>query len=444
MDSDTIYAPATAAGEGSIAILRVSGPRAKWALCKLMPGKTFLPRRLTLGRVEDANGELLDVCLGVFMPAPHTYTGEDVAELQLHGGRAPLRRAMDALQSMGLRLAQPGEFTRRAFENGKIDLSQAEAVAALIAAGGEAASKAAASQLSGGLSRRIRAYQDALTRSLAQIAAAIDYPDSVDEEKSAREVANALPALVADARALLSTYARGRAARDGVRIALLGRPNVGKSTLFNRLAGQDKAIVTRQPGTTRDVLECSLELCGLRATLLDTAGIRETCDEIERAGVRRALRAAREADVKLLLVEPHPHPEDAALLAQAGADTLLVVNKCDASVAAHGFARRPDAICISAKEGTGMDALHAALRQRLRALAPAADALTLQSARHHEALSRACDRMQAALCAAREGLPVDLLDIDLRAAHAALCEITGETATEEILDAVFSQFCLGK
>lgn len=467
MTQDTIYAPATAAGMSGIAVLRVSGPLAHAALCAVMPGKNFVPRVLTLGKVVDSEGGVLDVCLGVFMPGPRTYTGEDVAELQLHGSPVTMRAVLSTLAKLellpqciegepriqqaplNLRLAQPGEFTRRAFLHGKLDLTQAEAVVDLIHAGGKRAAKAALAQFTGNLSQKIYEHRDALTGLLAQIAAAIDYPDSVDEEAVNAALAQALPPLLASLQVLLDSYQRGRAARDGLRVALLGRPNVGKSTLFNALAGQERAIVTQHPGTTRDVLECSLELAGVRLILCDTAGIRETDQPIERMGVQRAREELRRADLCLLLVEPQPTPEDRALVqAVAVSDTdaanvLLVVNKCDQG-APDGWREYGERVRISAATGWGREALIEALQEKLQALMPQADALVLTNARHYQALQRAHGALARAKDTLSAELPLDLLDIDLRAAWDALGEITGDTATEDILDAVFRDFCLGK
>ena len=313
--SDTIFAPATAAGRAAVAVVRLSGPKTASAL-RTLAGDLPEPRRASVRRLFAPDGAEIDQGLVLWFPAPGSYTGEDAAELQVHGGRAVVGALVDALAAVGLRLAEPGEFTRRAFEHGKLDLTQAEAVADLVDAETEAQRRQALAQLEGRLTAAEAGWRAALVEALALLEAAVDFPD---EELPADVAARARPilqALLAELQAAAADVGRGERIREGYRIALIGAPNAGKSTLLNALARRDAAIVTAIPGTTRDIIEVPLQLGGYKAIVADTAGLRETPDEIEAEGVRRAAAWAEQADLRVWLVDgaaDHPPRRPASL-----------------------------------------------------------------------------------------------------------------------------------
>lgn len=441
-DTDTICAVATAPGAGGVAIVRVSGAQARALFEQL-----FRPahpqaaegRRLTYGHAVH-RGEVLDEVLAVFMAAPATYTREDVFEIHCHGGSVCARRVVEAAVALGARAAEPGEFTRRAFLNGRIDLAEAEAVMSLIGADSEAAARASVRQLEGGVSGFVRGAAEEIKALLSLIEACTDFPDEVDEPDAAQQVRAGAIHVKKSLEARIDE--RGaRLIREGASIVLAGRPNVGKSSLMNALLRQERAIVTSVPGTTRDVLTERISIGGVRAELSDTAGQRETDDPVERIGVCRAENAMERADIVLIVLDGSGEitPQDRALLDKADARAIVCLNKCDL----------PDAICdipgalrLSALTGAGVDALTEAIAHRLSAARPADDCLTEQ---RHIALARAaCAALERAVCALDGGFELDVTAIDLMAALKALCEITGEDASEEVIDRVFSNFCVGK
>jgi tRNA modification GTPase len=430
MSNDTIFALASGSARAAIAVMRLSGPAAGAAVAALCSGSLPLPRHASLRHLRDAGGAVLDQALVLWFPGPRTYTGEDCAELHLHGGRAVIDGVADALTEAGLRPAEPGEFTRRAFLNGRMDLVEAEAVHDLIAAETEAQRRQALRQLQGALGAIYQDWADRLRGVLAYQEALIDFPDEDLPPEVEEQLLAALRAVRAEIREHLDDAGRGEKLREGLFFAITGAPNVGKSTLINALAGRDVAIVSALPGTTRDALETRVVLGGVPVTLVDTAGLRETTDSIEAEGVRRALARAEDADLVMVVVEAgSPAPA-------AGSERQMVVaNKADIDGAG------PDgAVRISAKTGQGMGELRACLASAARRMTESQGAPPLTRARHRAALLAAAGHLEAAEAAE---LP-ELRGEDLRLAMRELGRITGHVGVEDILDTVFSRFCIGK
>jgi tRNA modification GTPase len=440
--SDTIFAPATAPGRAALAVVRLSGPRSGEAL-KALAGRLPAARRASV-RTLRWRGETIDEAVVLWFPAPASYTGEDCAELSLHGGPAVVEAVIGALAEMDLRLAEPGEFTRRAFEHGKFDLAQAEAVADLTEAETEAQVKQALAQLGGGLSRRYDAWREILVEALAMLEAAVDFPD---EELPADVAARARPALerlLGELDAALVDEARGRRVREGFRVALIGAPNAGKSSLLNALAGRDAAIVTPTPGTTRDVIEVPMVLAGYKLLLADTAGVRDTEHDIEAEGVRRARAWAADADLRLWVVDASASDgawRFARDLAQP--DDILILNKTDLPEGADAEAARTlglETLEVSLAEGSA-DAVRGRLTERVVAALSASEFPAATRLRHSERLGEARARIAAALENVEH---VELAAEDVRLAARALAQVTGQIGAEDVLDRVFSSFCIGK
>lgn len=432
LDGDTIVAPVTGPGTAAVRVLRLSGPDAGPMLGSL-GGRLPAPRHAVLRALRDAAGVVLDRALVIWFPGPASYTGEDCAELHLHGGRAVLAAVLDQLIVLGARPAEPGEFSRRAFLNGRMDLVEAEGVADLIEAETEAQRRQALRQMDGALSGLLAGWADRLRRVLAFQEALIDFPDEDVPMAVETELLAELDALRAGITTQLDDGRRGERLRDGLTAAVIGAPNAGKSSLVNALAGRDAAIVSPFAGTTRDALEVRLALRGLPVTLVDTAGLRDTDDLVEAEGVRRA--RARAADAELVIAvldatQPDPPP------IPAGRPVLLVANKVDLAPAP------PGALPVSARDGTGLDALRSAMAERLSAAAEAGldGSPPLTRARHRTALAECLASLDAARAAA---LP-ELRGEDLRGALQALGRITGAVGVEDILDTVFGSFCIGK
>lgn len=447
METTTIAAIATAPGEGSVAIVRLSGPGAEAILMRIFRPARRVDRLeshlLTYGHAVDGE-QVIDECMAVLMRAPRSYTREDVAELQLHGGSAASHRVLELCLRCGAVLAQPGEFTRRAFLNGRIDLSQAEAVMGLIAARGEASRQAALRQLMGGASQFIRSAADTLYGVQAAAAACIDYPEEVSEEEAASDIGPRIEKLADE----IEKNCDERAANilhHGLQVALCGEPNVGKSSLLNALLGEDRAIVTPIPGTTRDMVTGDLTLAGSPVHLTDTAGLHATDDPVERIGVERARRAIVSADVVLAVVDAS---RGAALDAELrtlleGKDVAIVVNKSDLvdavdTASIHTSLPGAELIVLSAQQPETLEGLKAYLARK----AAVADTLALTQPRHLEAARRAVAHLRAALSALE--FSVDMATIDLQAAQLALAEITGDAVEEKLLDRIFNEFCVGK
>ena len=432
----TIFALATPPGRGAIAILRLSGPRTDEALAAL--GAPNLKPRLASLRTLSHGGARIDEALVLRFPAPNSYTGEDCAELHLHGGRAVVEAASRALVALGLRPAEPGEFTRRAFENGRMDLAQAEAVADLIDAETAAQASQALGQLGGQLSEAYAGFRRDLLKALALVEAEIDFPDEEVPDNLARTAGPVLDGLIADLKAALADAGRGERVREGYRIVLIGETNAGKSSLFNALVAREAAIVTPIAGTTRDVLDADLVIGGYAVTLSDTAGLRDSADPVEAEGVRRARLRAEQAELRLWVRAPGDPAGVAADYVRP--DDLLVLTKADIDRAAPPPDR--EAIVVSTETGEGLAALHDWIAARLARDLSGADFPAVTRERHRRRLEDAL----AAVEAGRRALDIapEMAGDDLRRAAEALARVTGAIGVEDILGEVFSTFCIGK
>ena len=439
--SQTICAPATAFG-GAVAILRLSGPDACTIAAKLWHGKSALEkshaRRLLLGALSDDQGALLDAsCLAVYMPGPHSYTGEDVVELQIHGGAIAAKLALQALFTSGARCAEPGEFTRRAFLNGKMDLTQAEAVADVVAAESRSALALANQQLNGALGKEISLLYDNLKLLLSEVESHLDFPDEELDWMPQTEINRRLTDCQDAIDNLAATRREGEILRDGVSLVIAGAPNVGKSSLLNRLLGRDRAIVSAIPGTTRDTIEAELSIRGIPVHLVDTAGAHEATDLVEQTGIQRAKEAAAQADVVLWLTDatrpgetPWPEWPRRGALVQAA-------NKCDLAAAPQGV------LGISATTGEGIPALEEALETAILGKSGGVSHGIAVGARHAAMLDQAGQALHdvAELTAQNAW---ELAAIPLRQAIAALGGITGQAVSPDVLDTIFHRFCIGK
>jgi tRNA modification GTPase len=446
--TDTIAAVATAPGRGGVGIVRLSGPRA-FAIAETLAGPLPPPRQAALRDFRDAGGEALDQGLLLLFPAPGSYTGEDVAELQGHGAPVVLDALVRAACAAGARPARPGEFSERAFLNGRMDLAQAEAVADLVNAATAQAARAAQRSLSGEFSALVRARVEELTQLRVFVEGALDFSDEDVDWLGDGALRQRLDALLAGLRALLAQAAAGRRLREGMVVALAGQPNVGKSTLMNRLAGAEAAIVTDIPGTTRDVLRENVSLDGLPLTVVDTAGLRDSDDPVERIGIERAWQALAHAELVLFLVDDRAGVTDAdrALLARlpAGAEVAIVRNKCDLSrrAPARGEHDQRIELRLCAQTGAGVELLHAEIR-RVAGLAEAGESTFSARTRHVDALRRALGYAEDAALRLREGANAELAAEELRLAQDALGEITGAVSSDDLLGRIFGQFCIGK
>jgi tRNA modification GTPase len=456
MPDDTIVAIATPLGEGGLAVLRLSGPEAVAIAdrCFAPAGKTSLrpslasTHTLHFGHVQQ-NGRSIDEVMLAVMRAPRSFTREDVVEITCHGGILPAKRVLDAFLAAGARLAEPGEFTRRAFLNGRIDLAQAEAVADVIHSRTELALQAAQEQLEGKLSRRINELREALLGTLAHIEAHIDFPEEDLSPDTREQLLNRLEQGIVFMDDLLRTANEGQILRTGVRAAIIGRPNAGKSSLLNQLLGHDRAIVSPIPGTTRDTISETANIRGLPVVFVDTAGLREGRDDLEVEGIRRSRQMLQQADFILHVLDNSGPltPDDQDYLAQfAAKQRILVRNKIDLPSALTLpmaiQARVVDVCCLS---GQGIEALRDVIKDLIWSGEINAEMLPVMiNSRHQDALSRARSATRLsreALCADRT---LELVALDLRIAVSAVGEIVGQTATEDLLDRIFSQFCIGK
>ncbi len=449
--TDTIAAVATAKGAGGIAIVRISGPDAERILKQVFTPASlaceFESHKLMYGRAVDAEGGTLDEVMSVLMRAPRTYTREDVAEIQCHGGGVSAQAVLSRILECGARMAMPGEFTRRAFMNGRIDLSKAEAVMQLIGANSQAAARASVRQLEGGVSGFVRQVSDKLTDVLALIEASTDFPDEVEEEETARDIVADLNGIISDIDKKCDRRS-ARLLREGASIVLAGRPNVGKSSMMNALLDQERAIVTAIPGTTRDVLTERIIIGGVSAEISDTAGRRDTDDPVEKIGVDRARRAAESADIVLIVIDASQplDDEDRMLVESADERCIICLNKQDleAVTTPEYISSLTDAkiMLISAESGMGIDSLMAEMADRI-AVSEENDGQLVHQ-RHLELAKSACEHLKNAVAAIEMGLPLDTTSIDLKEALENMGEITGMNATEEVIDRVFANFCVGK
>ena len=455
--ADLIAAVATGNVLSAIGIIRLSGEGAIRAVDGMFKPKSGRPmaetpdRQLVLGDLYVLGGERVDTCLCTVSRGPGSYTGEDTAEFQCHGSPTVLRLAMETLFALGARQALPGEFTKRAFLNGRMNLVEAEAVIDLIHAETAAAAKNAAGQLSGAVSRQTDAVYDMLADMLAHFRAVVDYPDEDIEPAERAEDLARLEEAAGVLERLHGSFERGRVLNAGVPAVILGRPNAGKSSLLNALLGYERAIVTDIPGTTRDTLTERVELGGVLLRLTDTAGLRETEDAVERMGVERARAAIAQAELALVLVDPgDPEPEDWSILraVQDVPHILLVFTKADlypmdGAVISTGGLRADSLVSVSARTGKGMDLLSDAVAEAFpEKAAPAGEILT--NARQAEAVGRALESVRAAAEALAAGVAPDAALSEAEAAMSALGELTGRTVREDVTERIFSRFCVGK
>ncbi len=456
--ADTIAAISTPPIPAAIGILRLSGPRAAQiaAVCFKPLGRKGLlehrPHELVYGDLLDTEGAVIDRVLCTFSLAPHSYTGEDTAEIHCHGAPMVLQLGLEALFAAGARQAQRGEFTRRAFLNGKLDLAQAEAVGDLLEADSRQAARNAAGQLNGALSRRIGAVYSALLDVMAHFHAVLDYPDEDIDPFTARQLGESLAAQRTALEQLAASWHRGQLVKNGVPCAIVGRPNAGKSSLLNALVGYERAIVTNIPGTTRDTVEERAELGGVTLRLIDTAGLRRSDDPIEQLGVERSRKAMEEAELILLVADgaaewTREDSELARTVADTGKPWVLVWSKADlekrAAAADMSGADAPPAVEVSAKTGQGLDRLAAAVG----ALFPRGQeeyGQLLTNARQAEAAGRALAAVIRAQEALESGVTPDAMLTDVEDALSALGELTGQSVREDITDRIFARFCVGK
>ena len=445
-DSDTIAAVATPPGRGGIGIVRVSGPRAD-AIVASIAGVRPAPRLATRASFRDGKGEVIDHGLVVLFVAPHSYTGETVAELHGHGGPSVMRLLVSRCTELGARIAEPGEFTQRAFLNGKLDLAQAESVADLIDAATATAARAAARSLDGEFSREVHALVERITELRVYTEATLDFPEEDIEFLREGDVVARLDALRVALGRVQARARTGALLRDGLTVVLAGRPNVGKSSLLNCLAREEAAIVTPVPGTTRDPVERRVEIAGIPLTVVDTAGLRETADAVERIGIERTWSALGRADLALMLVDARDegrNAEDRALIDRLPGDLprVIVHNKADlAGVAPHADRRE---VWICARDGAGVELVERAVLDAVGA-SEGTEETYLARERHVAALRDATAHLDAAaLHVASRPPPIELFAEELRGAQDALASITGAFTADDLLGAIFGRFCIGK
>lgn len=456
---DTIAAISTPIGVGGIGIIRVSGKEAISIVDKIFKAanKKSLTEvdshTITYGHIISQSGKVLDEVLIMLMKAPKTFTREDVIEINCHGGPIPLNAVLMEVINAGARLADSGEFTKRAFLNGRIDLSQVEAIMDIIEAKTELSLSQAIGQLEGNLSKRIKAYQDTLIQIIARIEVSIDYPEYDQDEPITSDFEEELRGLNDELGDLLKTADTGKMIREGVKTAIVGRPNVGKSSLLNALLEENKAIVTDIPGTTRDVVEAYLNIDGIPYQLLDTAGIRETEDIVEQIGVERSKSSIEEADLVLMLMDSHVGllDKDREILNQVkGKHVIYVLNKSDlesniTQEMLDQYFNDGSVIRISAKAQSGLSELKQAMKQVvMKGEAQVKNEATISNQRQKQALINAIKSLEKVIEAIEMGLPEDCLAIDLHDAFGHLGMIVGESIKEEIINQLFSRFCLGK
>lgn len=446
MQGETIAAIATPPGEGALAVIRISGEKALEVSDEVFRAakrpSVAEERRVLFGKIVDAKGAMLDEVLLTVFRNPRSYTGEDLVEISGHGGPVVASRVLAAVLEAGARMARPGEFTERAFHNGKLDLTQAEAVMDLIHAQTDRAAKAAAGQLEGHLGLEINALRAQLLETVAHLEAFIDFPEEGIDPESGEVLRKRMESVRAHLDELLATANEGRLLREGITLALCGAPNAGKSSLLNRLLGMDRAIVSEIAGTTRDTIEESASLGGYPFRVIDTAGLRETEDPVEREGVERARKAAEAADLRIHLVDAAEQDVPSTLFT----DELLVFNKIDLVSERGAFSK---GIPISCRTGEGIEALVTAILAKATgrsrsAFTEAAPDVSAINTRHCDCLQKARGHLGAAIALLESGEPPELVAVELRTALGDVGEIVGDAGTEEILGKIFSSFCIGK
>lgn len=447
---ETIAAIATAPGEGGVAIIRISGDQALIVAAKIFSGPVHQYRSHTahFGRVRNAHGEHLDDVLLLVMLGSRSYTGETTVEIHCHGGSLMTRRVLEAVLSAGARAALPGEFTFRAFLNGKMDLAQAEAVQALICAKNERALDAADQQLKGLLSQSIGQFQQMLTQIAAILEAWVDFPEEGLEFATMDEICDDLEKVCQAMEKLATTFHDGKILHDGLSLCLVGCPNVGKSSLMNALLDKDRAIVSPIPGTTRDVLEDHLRLNGLHLKVSDTAGIRETEEGIEQEGIRRSKEAMQQADLVLLVLDAHrglTHEDQQLLMLVPSSKTIVIWNKVDLPYATLPVLNFPLTVRLSAKQREGLEELHKVIDRLIwQNGPPSKEEILITNIRHKEALITCIDAVRRVQQGLRQSISPEFLTIDMRQALSELGKVLGTNVTEDILSAIFSKFCIGK
>lgn len=455
LDQDTICGVSTPPGDGGIGIIRISGSRAIEIASMVFKARSakrlgdLLSHALLYGRVSDpGTGDVIDEALVSVMRAPASYTREDVVEINCHGGMMPLWRTVNLLIASGARQAEPGEFTKRAFLNGRIDLAQAEAVMDIIHAKTELSHRAANEQLMGGLSSEVAALRDRLISIVAAVEAGIDFPDEEIATQTGQTLAEEVGSVIHSVEGLISSHRYGRVLREGIATAIIGKPNVGKSSLLNCLLKQDRAIVTDIPGTTRDVLEEYLNIEGLPFKVLDTAGIRLSHDVVEQEGVKRSLAVIGVADVVLIVLDSSQplSVEDKRVLEEAkGKTAIIVLNKCDLERKADIPVWPEVAVEISCKTGAGLDSLRKSLVEIVKQGAvPPREHSWAVNQRHKTALEQAKASMEKALASTTTGMSAEFIALDLRDALDSVGLVIGATHTEDILERIFRDFCIGK
>jgi len=460
-NAETIAAISTPYGTGGIGIIRISGPEAFSVAEKIFRGRRKISETrshsVVHGRIVDpADGQMVDEVLLVKMDAPGTFTGEDTIEINCHGGIVVLRRVLSLVLRYGARAACPGEFTKRAFINGRMDLAQAEAVIDLINSKTDEGSRAAAAQLQGRLSEKIRGARRKMIELIARIEAAIEYPEEDIEEITGEAVRNGIKEVREELRKTAQSFTRGRLLRDGLTAAIIGKPNAGKSSLLNALVGSSRAIVTDIPGTTRDIIEEYVNIKGIPVRFLDTAGIRSTDDPVEAIGVEKARTAAAEAELVIIVLDAQTGitDEDREIMKTSlSKKTIVMINKTDVAddrmvedmkeqIRTYGDI---PVVVASMVDGTGMDDL----ADRIESLAAggeisANNEVLLTNARHRQLIEDAVLGLDSAESAYKGGMPLDLVTIDIRDAAEALGRITGESVSEDVVNEIFSRFCVGK
>ncbi|MEG6510386.1 tRNA uridine-5-carboxymethylaminomethyl(34) synthesis GTPase MnmE [Desulforamulus ruminis] len=461
MLEDTIVAIATPLGEGSIGVIRISGPGAIEAGRKVFRPKKNINwhikdnYRLVYGYiVNPQQEEIIDEVLLSVMRGPHSFTAEDVVEISCHGGIVPLRRVLQLLLRQGARLAEPGEFSKRAFLNGRLDLSQAESIIDIIRAKTDAGAQIAMAQLGGSLSNKIFTLQDKLLSLLAQIEAVIDFPEEDIGEANLQEMSRNCSEIIKETEQLLANAQTGKIYREGLQTVIVGKPNVGKSSLLNALLREQRAIVTEIPGTTRDIIEEVINIRGIPIKIMDTAGLRETRDLVEQLGVEKSRELLNQADLILFVLDATTglSAEDYRVLELVrDKKVILLINKIDvASIgfdteALKEFFPKSPILKISAKKEIGLETLEQVIMDLiLEGKVTSTDQIFISNTRHKQALERSMDHLQEALQGMKALVPPDLISIDIRSAWEILGEITGNTVGEDLIDRIFSDFCIGK
>ena len=457
MLDDVIAAISTPMGVGGIGIVRMTGTGCIEIADKIFIGKKKLTEKathtLSYGKITDPDGEIIDEVLVSVMKAPHTYTKEDIVEINCHGGSLVTRRVLEAVLKAGARIAEPGEFTKRSFLNGRIDLTQAEAVIDLIESKTELSRQAAVNQLEGRLKTAVREMRDEILDMIASIEAVIDYPDYDIEDETYSNMEKGASKLLETMDKLLEGADRGKIIRDGLQTVIVGKPNVGKSSLLNWLLEEDRAIVTDIPGTTRDTVEEYLNIDGIPIKIVDTAGIRETGDVVERMGVEKSKAYAENADLVIMMLDgSRPlEAEDKEILSFIkDKKTIVLLNNVDLEQRLsleelEEYIPEEQILFISVKKNKGFDALIDALKNMfLDGHAASADDALLGNTRHKDALYRAKEAMEHCMETITMRMPEDFISLDLQDANRALGEITGDTSDDEIIDRIFTKFCLGK